>query len=681
MSDDEAPIVIRDGLANDLPRILALLKQAKSTVGFLSDTAVAERIGKGTLFVAASGDGIVGYLLFDLVAESVAVRQLAVDRSARNLGVAKGLVDELVRRFQDSRRGIRLWCRRDYEANEVWHRLGFSPRNERGGRGKEVTVLTLWWRTFGQPDLFTFARDEDDRPLAALDTNLLIRGADHDPEVVENLLADWVRAEVAFEVVDHSLVEINRHGDAEVRKRHVQYASCLDNVRYPPEVAESLQEAAIAVLGDAAKPHEDDILIAARAAAGGAEWFVTEDVAFRRACRDVLGEIADIEVVSLAEMLIAADRLARDETYHGQFLQGTEVEVREVESGDLDALAATFLNQKAGETYRSWRKRLGTIAADVANTQVRVFSDASGPLALAAMTSGEVMSVPVCRVRRGPAEPTLARQLLGWLRDQCTASSSLAVEIADPNPGRWIEDRLTSEGYFSGPSPTAVPISGIVTFNQIADVLSTSPFGSASFAEQANGIRKLELTAAAAHSLESAFHPAIVMDAGLPTVRMPIKPAYAAELFDHVLSEGQLFRRDRSIALRREHVFFRTPTVPALLQAPTRLLWQVTGSKKRGGGYLRARSLLNETVIGQVDQLIHRFSHLGVLNRDEISSLAKEGEVMALRFSHTKVFPKPVSLADYRLIMDELEPGKGLAHAGPQPVTEQVFLRLARLAE
>jgi hypothetical protein len=60
--------------------------------------------------------------------------------------------------------------------------------------------------------------------------------------------------------------------------------------------------------------------------------------------------------------------------------------------------------------------------------------------------------------------------------------------------------------------------------------------------------------------------------------------------------------------------------------------------------------------------------------------MARAGKVMALRFSHTTLLPNPVSLAEYRVLMAELEPGKGLAHAGPQPVTEQVFVRLVTVA-
>jgi len=672
-------VEVRDGRSEDLPRVLELLRQVKSTVGFLPDEAVDQRIRKGTLLVAIVDEEIVGYLLYDLPAETVTIRQLVVARQARNSGAARALVDELVGRYQTLRRGMRLTCRRDYEANNVWHRLGFSPRGERRGRGKGDKVLTLWWRSLGQPDLFSLAREEDDRPVAVLDTNLLIRGCDGALEVVEHLLADWVRAEVVFGFVDHSLVELNNQEDEDIRRRHIRYANGLEELQSKSGIAEMLRSAALDALGPAAAPHLDDVLLTTCAAAAGARWFVTEDVPFRTACATVLKSVADIDVVAISEMVLAADQLVRGELYHGRYLQGTEIEVREVATGDLDGIARTFVNQRAGETFKVWRKYLHTLATDVARTHIYLFDDHGEPVALAAVTSGHILDVPVCRVRRGAAEPTLARQLLGWLRDKCLEMEASAVEITDEHPGRWIESRCVAEGFLPSQWPTAVPVTGVTTIAGVGTVLAAPPLATRLDPQYAEAVSRLTPSPAAAHSVESVFHPVIVTGAGLSTVRVPISLQYAIELFDHALSEGRLWGRDRSVALRREHVYFRTPTAPALVTAPARLLWQVTGDKRRGGGTLRARSLLDETVVGDVDQLISRFSHLGVLNRTEILSLARAGKVMALRFSHTTVFPRPISLPEYRGVMAKLEPGVGLAHVGPQPVTEQVFVALAKM--
>ena len=313
---------IRDARLEELPKVLKLLKEAKGTVGFLPDEAVEQRIRKGTLLVAVVENKIVGYLLYDLPADTVTIRQLVTAPQARNTGAARALVDELAGRFRARRRGIRLTCRRDYEANDVWHRLGFSPRGERRGRGKGDRVLTLWWRSLGQPDLFSLAREDDDRPVAALDTSLFIRGADGAVEVVEHLLADWVRAEVVFSFVDYSLVEINGHDEEATRRRHIRYASGFEDLRYPSDIAEALQSAALEALGQTAVPHLDDILLATRAAAAGARWFVTEDVRFRTACAAALRDIAEIDVVPISEMVLAADRLARRRAVPGAIPAG-----------------------------------------------------------------------------------------------------------------------------------------------------------------------------------------------------------------------------------------------------------------------------------------------------------------------------------------------------------------------
>jgi GNAT superfamily N-acetyltransferase len=673
-------VEVRDGRLEDLPSVLELLKQAKATVGFLADEAVEQRIRKGTLLVAVVDEEIIGYVLYDLPADTVTIRQLVIAPQARNTGAARTLVDELVSRYQTRRRGIRLTCRRDYEANDVWHRLGFSPRGERRGRGKGDKVLTLWWRSFGQPDLFTVAREMDDRPVAALDTNLLIRGSDGALEVVEQLLADWVQAEVVFGFIDYSLVELNGQEDEEVRRRHSRYAGGFEDLQYPSDIAETLRSTVVDVLGSAAARHLDDVILATRAAAAGARWFVTEDIPFRKGCAIALKEVADIEVVSISELVLVADQLARGELYHGQYLQGTDIEVRKVTTGDLDDIAGTFLNQRAGETLKVWRKHLHTLATDVARTHLYLFCDSGNPVALVAITSGDILEVPICRVRRGTGEPTLARQLLGWLREICLESGASAVQITDAHPGQWIKSRCVAEGFLPGQQPTAVPMRRATTIAGVGAVLAGPPLTTRLDPEHALALSQLNASPAAAHSVESVFHPVIVTGAGLPTVRIPISLHYAIELFDNVLSEARLWGRDRSVALRREHVYFRTPTAASLLAAPARLLWQVTGDKRQGGGALRARSLLDEMVIGDVDQLITRFSHLGVLDRTEILGMARAGKVMALRFSHTTVFPRPVGLTEYRRIMAELEPGVGIAHAGPQPVTEQVFVRLATAA-
>ena len=413
-------------------------------------------------------------------------------------------------------------------------------------------------------------------------------------------------------------------------------------------------------------------MLAAQAAAGGARWLVTEDGPFRRACGPALRRIADLDVVSVAELLRTLDRSVRGETYRPAELMGTDVVVRPVHAEELDRLARTFVNHRAGERLGEWRARLSAYAADLNRTEMYVFASEQELLALIVLRDLAVIEVPVCRVRRGQAEPTLARQTLGWLRSRAVDQQSLAVQITDPAPGQWIERACVDEGFLPEPQPIAVPARGSGTFQDLADHLNGPELQDRLMPSHAAELRALAPTPEAALSVEAVFHPFIVLGAGLRTYRVPIKPHYAADLFDHSLSAGQLFTRDRSVALRREHVYFRSPTGGGLA-APARILWYVSGSPAHGGRTIRGMSLLNDVVVGDVDQLISRFSHLGVLDRGEILSQARGGSVMALRFSHTTVMSRPVSLDDYRGMVNELDHEHGLTLVGPQRVSEQVF--------
>jgi hypothetical protein len=169
-----------------------------------------------------------------------------------------------------------------------------------------------------------------------------------------------------------------------------------------------------------------------------------------------------------------------------------------------------------------------------------------------------------------------------------------------------------------------------------------------------------------------------VLGAGLPTYCVPIKPYWASELFDTELSSSQLFHRERDLALRREHVYYRTPTSAGGLRAPARILWYATGTGP-GGKTMRGTSLLREISIDTPERLHRRYGRLGVYELDQVRSVESSGMVMALRFTHTQLFAQPVPFAQYERVVKETT-SKSVAVAGPQPVDERVFATLCRLA-
>jgi len=110
------------------------------------------------LVAAVSSDEFLGYTAYRMSGDRAILIHLCVMEEARRRNVAKLLIDHVKQiTKQKGLRGIGLSCRVDFDANDVWPRLGFSPRGERRGKKKDGSVLKLWWFDHGLPDLFSLA--------------------------------------------------------------------------------------------------------------------------------------------------------------------------------------------------------------------------------------------------------------------------------------------------------------------------------------------------------------------------------------------------------------------------------------------------------------------------------------------------------------------------------------------
>ena len=183
----------------------------------------------------------------------------------------------------------------------------------------------------------------------------------------------------------------------------------------------------------------------------------------------------------------------------------------------------------------------------------------------------------------------------------------------------------------------------------------------------------VEATAAS----ERRLWPMKVTGAGLPTFVVPIRSPWAEQLFDSTLAAGTLFGRQQALGLSREHVYYRKPGNANRIGVPARLLWYVSGkSHGQSEGSIRAVSQLAEVVVGRPLTVYRRFARLGVYSVDQVLKTADpKGDVMALRFTDTELFDKPISLSDIRSIARG-EGANFVALPSPQRIDEQLFERL-----
>ncbi len=187
--------------------------------------------------------------------------------------------------------------------------------------------------------------------------------------------------------------------------------------------------------------------------------------------------------------------------------------------------------------------------------------------------------------------------------------------------------------------------------------------------------------------IERVRWPRKVLGAGLPTYAVAIQPAFAERLFDTRLAEETLFRRDLSLGLGREQVYYRKPNPGAFMSAPGRILWYVSGGRPgHQVGEIRAISQLAEVVVDGPDVLCRRFERLGVWSFRQVSEVAdRNGRVMALRVTDTELLRRPLELPEIQTACEEI--GRTFRHPqAPIELDEQVFelhlsslLRLCRL--
>ena len=176
-------------------QVLELGNANTKTLGLLPFSAIRDAAENGGVLGYINNGVLVGYVLFARLIRSGRIRltHLCVDAEHRGSGIARELVEAIVER-NPNRTGIRLSCRKDYEAHHRWPSLGFEKWGEKPGRSKAGHPLVVWWRPIAALSLFDVQPEvEDDRLVVAVDSEIFGEISSDDP-VLESgaLTADWV---------------------------------------------------------------------------------------------------------------------------------------------------------------------------------------------------------------------------------------------------------------------------------------------------------------------------------------------------------------------------------------------------------------------------------------------------------------------------------------------------------
>jgi GNAT superfamily N-acetyltransferase/predicted transcriptional regulator len=629
--------------------VVALGDRYTRTLGLMTPPAYRKMAEDGGLLAVIEAGEVIGYALFGLPKTSPHVRlaHLCVAEEHRGKGVARLLVRTICERHPQ-RLGIKAKCRRDYNLSSMWTSLGFVPRGEVRGRGRDGEILDGWWLDLGHPDLFTDV-ESDALLVVAVDHGVFaeLRGRNPASETPESLALDagWLSDLVELTVTPQLVRDVRDIADGEER-RHQRAA--LHGLRQITPDAGAVAHRSAELLRAAGESYPDlsadgalrsRVQYVAETSCAGLQVLVTRDpLLFQLA--DLAWEVTRIRVVSPSVLITHVDELRQAQVYRPADLMGTEFATGEVAAGAEDKLVA-FFEQSGGERGSAFAERLRSLAGDSVAWRRELLRDADGrPVALYAWAlDGHTVNVPVLRTATHHLEETLARQLLFMLKRLARECGAQLLRITDPHP--------------SPVAKTAAGIDGFVAHDGEMAALLVDVCGSAAEVgtavegvAQGMGVKvpalHAGLLAEIAGVMERTWWPAKVTDSLMPSFLVPIEPRWSTELFN---VPATLIPRNDVLGISREHVYYRS-SGHRNESVPARLLWYVSkGTAGQQGQMVIGSSRLDEVVVDTPDTLFTRFEHLGVYGREQVRATADtSGRAMALRFSDTEIFPNPVTL-------------------------------------
>ncbi|MFF4650893.1 GNAT family N-acetyltransferase [Streptomyces sp. NPDC001380] len=638
---------------------VALGDRYTRTLGLLTPPAYRKAAEDGGLLAAVDGDEVVGYALFGLPKRIPHVRlaHLCVAEERRGEGVARLLV-EAIRERHAQRLGIKVKCRRDYGLSGMWSKLGFVPRGEAQGRGRDGETLDGWWLNHGHPDLFS-ELESDALLSVVIDHGVFadLRGLNPADGAAESqaLEAGWLADMVELAFTPRLLHDVREIEDT-AERRHQR--SALHGLRQVTPDQRAVEERRTGLLQTARKAlrdlPEDSVLdrrlrYVAETSCAGLQVLATRDPLLL-GLADVAWEVADVRVVSPSVVALHVDELRQAQVYRPADLMGTTFRTGEVVRGAEGELVA-FFDQSSSDNGSAFARRLRALAEDAVAWRRELLRDDQGhPVALYAWAmDGGTLTVPVLRTAAHPLEETLARHLLFSLKRLGREHGARAVRITDANPSPAARTAAGDDGFFEYDNGLAA---------LLVDVCGTARAVGQAVGDAAREVGRdaaelpAGLSAEVAGVVERAWWPAKVMDSLMPSFVVPIEPRWSTELFN---LPATLLPRSNELGISRELVYYRS-SGHRNESVPARLLWYVSeGQPGQEGQMAIGCSRLEEVVIDTPDALFSRFEHLGVYGRAEIKSTAGvSGNVMALRFSDTELFPEPVTLRRFRALANEL---------------------------
>lgn len=666
-----------DDRSPHLPAVIALGDAHKKTLSFFPEGAFIQKAERGHIIVALDRKQCIGYLLYSPSDsfDRVTLVHLCIDPSYRGYGIAKKLVDHLVGITKEYR-GIGLTCRRDYQLENFWPKLGFVAQFDKPAKTPKK-LNTYWWLDYGHSDLFNSAalRQGEDKLSAVIDANIFFELYD-DENTAESqlLLADWLEDELKLCLTDEIFNRINKISNLEERKVKYNFAQKFTRLPCDRENLDNVYDSLKSFFQQRKIFSESDLRNIARTMASDVQIFLTQD----RRILDLADEVYEqfkLSILSPTDLVIKLDEVRKNTEYQPVLLAGTFLRHVRINSGKETILYDCFQAVKQGETKVEFQQKLRRFVAESDKFECLVATEGENqPIALVVYDrhKQQELEIPMLRVADRPIAPTIARHLIFLATLISAREQRQFTRITDRRLSEIVTTAIHKDHFVNvkdgflrvniAVAETKLQLSRRLT--DLANSLGREYDFCLNFANLLRD-RKKPTEIMSMWELEGYLFPAKIIDADIPSFIVPIKPFWAHNLFDVRLANQTLFgARKPDLAINREAVYYKSNKGPKELKPGVsgRIIWYVSDDKDRGYtgvSAVRACSRLSDVAIGKPKELYRRFRNLGIYEWQNVYNVVRgnpKQDIMAIAFSDPELFNQPIELKKVREII-------GNAHA------------------
>lgn len=659
----------------DFDAVDALRKRNSGTLGFLPREALLEGFIKkgGALGAKADNGQLVGYLLFYKDnPKYFRIVQLCVSEDCREQGIAKRLVEAL-KESVSTQKIVRLSCRRDFPANGIWPQLGFVAIGEKKGRSKEGHLLTLWELTLAlddQLELFQ-AKISDETLDVIIDAQIFFHFDKPDNAETKSskaLLSDFLVDSLNLWITPELFNEIDRNDNPDQRKKSRDRAGRFLQINPEPRSVANFEKILGQIFSTKRPSQESDVKQLAMAAASNVKIFITRDQALLRKAKKITTSTG-LQVLSPAQLIIRIHELSERQSYTTERIAGLDLWQR-MTSNDLASFPYKynfFLNLQ--EKQGPFREKLESFLVNPNRyeCQLLLSGEKKEVVAIRVLSrdSSKIFTAPLVRLAHSANQLQFGRFLIADTISRAISENMDMVKFNSLNLTPSLVTDLLEMGFTEcKDSFVRFCFSRCLERTEVLSAIaelcpeSIDNYHNMSDYDLERHCSPLSLVVNQKHFL------------------IPIVPSYAISLVDRKQSSGDLFGGKTSVLIRWDHVYYRAKNRHKMLAPPARILWYVSRNQKQ----IVAVSHLDEVEIGTPKNLFKKFKKFGILNWNEIYKMCDgdtSKEIMALKFSHTFPFRKPILLNEMKTIFDE--DGIGLWIQSPSKMPVEIFQKLFQL--